>query len=170
MRRFAIFFMMLVLSWPVFAVDMIPDPAPLPLPKPVEMKTEPLVIVTGEGQHRFWAEIAETPQQKEQGLMNRTSLEPNAAMIFLFDPPQEVSMWMKNTLIPLDMVFVNDKHKIFRMREAKPNDLTPLPSLGKAAAVIELPSGTIKKFNIRLGHRVISPALKPFKTQGLEQP
>ncbi len=137
-------------------------------PQNIEFKafeTTSLVISGNKDQHRFIIEVAATDQQKANGLMGRTELGANQGMIFLFDPPQEVSMWMKNTLIPLDMIFVNDKARIFRLRQGKPNDLTSLTSNGKAAAVIELPGGTVKKLNIRIGDRIITPVLAHLKTK-----
>ncbi len=137
------------------------------MPYPQENAAEspaPLWVVTKQSKHKFIVEVAKTESQHQQGLMGRTQLAPNSGMVFLFDPPREVSMWMKDTLIPLDMLFVNPQGKIFRLREGKPNDLTPLASNGKTAAVIELPYGTVKKFNIRIGDKVLTPALKDDST------
>ncbi len=137
------------------------------MPYPKENAVEspvPLWIVTKQSKHKFIVEVARTESQHQQGLMGRTELAPNSGMVFLFDPPREVSMWMKDTLIPLDMLFVNPQGKIFRLREGKPNDLTPLASNGKTAAVVELPHGTVKKFNIRIGDKVLTPALKEDST------
>ncbi|TAH33042.1 MAG: DUF192 domain-containing protein [Alphaproteobacteria bacterium] len=139
------------------------DGAKTNMPYPPEEKsetTEMVILGTNGKQHRFTIEIARTEAQKAKGLMNRTELGADQGMIFLFDPPVEVGMWMKNTLIPLDMVFVNDKNRIFRLREGKPMDLTILRSMGKTTAVIELPGGTVKKQNIRLGDRILTPVLK----------
>ena len=141
----------------------IPNPAPIPSQ---QLTSEPLIILGADNsQHKFVIEVARTPQEKEIGLMGRKSLEPNGGMLFIFDPPQEISMWMKDTLIPLDMVFVNEKGRIFRLREAKPNDLTTIPSVGKTWAVIELAGGTVREKNIRIGDRILSPSLMPVKVQ-----
>ncbi len=74
---------------------------------PAGLDQVPLTITTTGGkQHRFTVEVARTEAQQAQGLMNRQSLAPDRGMIFPYDPPQPASFWMKDTLIPLDMIFV----------------------------------------------------------------
>ena len=140
-------------------------PNPVPIPSQ-QLSSEPLIILGADNsQHKFVIEVARTPQEKATGLMGRKSLDPNGGMLFIFDPPQDISMWMKDTLIPLDMIFVNEKGRIFRLREGKPNDLTTIASGGKTWAVIELAGGTVRKKNIRIGDRILSPSLIPVKVQ-----
>src|SRR5688572_12660495 len=76
-----------------------------------------LVIETAKGPQRFTVEMAVTPEQKTQGLMFRTSLPSDAGMLFDYQLPQPVSMWMRNTLIPLDMLFIGADGRVVNVRE-----------------------------------------------------
>ena len=155
--------LLVLLPFSVFADQPAKESSTIIAPQ-AELQTVPLIVKSRDDQHKFIVEVARTPEEQALGLMGRTELEPNAGMIFLMNPPQVMSMWMKNTLIPLDMVFVNEQMRIARFHEnAKPGDLTPIPSGSSVIAVIEFPAGTIKKLNLRLGDRIISPALIPNK-------
>lgn len=101
-------------------------------------------------------EIAKTPQQRERGLMYRTSMPQNQGMIFLFDQPQMLSFWMKNTLIPLDMVFLNQNKVVSIIENAPPcpKETLRCPSYNSgelADKVIELNAGIVKKIGIVRG-------------------
>ena len=82
------------------------------------------------------------------------SLDGDQGMIFPYDPPQNVSFWMKNTLIPLDMVFIRADGTIARIATAKPLDETPVPAGEPVAAVLELRGGRAAELGIREGDRV----------------
>ena len=82
------------------------------------------------------------------------SLGPNQGMIFPYDPPQEVSFWMKNTLIPLDMVFIRADGTIARVATARPLDETPVPAGEPVAAVLEIHGGRAAELGIRRGDKV----------------
>ena len=82
------------------------------------------------------------------------SLPPNRGMIFPYDPPQQVAFWMKNTLIPLDIIFIRADGKIARIANAKPLDETPLPSGEPAAVVLEIAGGRAAQLGIRPGDKV----------------
>ncbi len=71
-----------------------------------ELETSPLTIESSNGVHAFTVEIADEPEEITTGLMNRESMDPDAGMLFDFGQPREAAMWMKNTLIPLDMLFM----------------------------------------------------------------
>lgn len=115
----------------------------------------PLTIHSGRGKAlRFTVEVARTSGQQSMGLMFRRSLAPNAGMIFPFDPPQFASFWMKNTLIPLDMIFIRADGKIARVATAKPLDETPVLSGDTIAAVLEIRGGRSAQLGIRAGDRV----------------
>ena len=118
------------------------------------LREVPLAIRSKNGVHRFTVEVAATPQQQETGLMFRTSVGADRGMIFPYDPPQEVAFWMKNTLIPLDIVFVGVGGKIIRITNAQAMDLTPLPSGAPVTGVLEIAAGRAKQLGIREGDTV----------------
>jgi uncharacterized protein len=121
--------------------------------------TSTLTIVSaGGGRHRFTVELAETPAQLEQGLMFRTSLAPDAGMLFDFKRATMATMWMRNTLIPLDMLFVDAKGKIVNIEErAVPESDAVISAAAPVRAVIELNGGTAARLGIAPGDRVIYP-------------
>jgi uncharacterized protein len=121
--------------------------------------TSTLTILTADGgRHRFTVELAETPAQLEQGLMFRTSLAPDAGMLFDFKRPTVATMWMRNTLIPLDMLFVDAKGKIVNIEErAVPESDAVISAAAPVRAVIELNGGTAARLGIASGDRVIYP-------------
>ena len=86
--------------------------------------------------------------------MCRRSLAPNHGMIFPYDPPQEVGFWMRNTLIPLDMVFIRADGRIARIATAKPLDESIVPSGEPIAVVLELAGGRAAELGIAAGDRV----------------
>lgn len=117
-----------------------------------------LVIETASGARSFSVEIADTPRARELGLMFRTTLSPDAGMLFDFHDSEPVAFWMKNTLIPLDMLFIRADGRIANIRAmATPGDLTPIPSAGPVQAVLELAGGTAARLGIKAGDRVRHP-------------
>lgn len=120
--------------------------------------TARLTIVTAGGPHEFTVELATTPAQMEQGLMFRQSLAPDAGMLFDFKSPQTVMMWMKNTWIPLDMLFVDASGHIVNIHErAVPGSLATIGSAAPVRAVVELNGGTAARLGIRPGDEVKFP-------------
>jgi uncharacterized membrane protein (UPF0127 family) len=111
----------------------------------------PLTIHSKNGAHHFTVEIAATPEQQERGLMFRKSLAGDRGMIFPYDPPQDVSFWMENTLIPLDIIFVRSDGTIVRITKAKALDETPLPAGEPVAAVLEIRGGRAAELGIKEG-------------------
>jgi uncharacterized membrane protein (UPF0127 family) len=114
----------------------------------------PLTIRSKNGVHRFTVEVAATPEQQEKGLMFRHALAGNRGMIFPYDPPQDVAFWMKNTLIPLDIVYIRADGTVARIVNAEPMDITPLPSGEPIALVLEIAGGRAKELGIREGDKV----------------
>jgi uncharacterized membrane protein (UPF0127 family) len=114
----------------------------------------PLTIRSGARAHRFTVEVAATPEEQERGLMFRKSVAPDRGMIFPYDPPQQVAFWMKNTLIPLDIIFIDTNHKIARITNAKALDLTPLPSGVPVIGVLEIAAGRAAQLGIKEGDAV----------------
>ncbi|MFN3459838.1 MAG: DUF192 domain-containing protein [Oceanibaculum sp.] len=121
-----------------------------------------LIIETAQGQqHRFDIELAVTPEQQAQGLMFRQQMAPDAGMLFLYDRPQGIAMWMKNTLIPLDMFFIDSKGRITGIEERTvPFSTQTIESPGLASAVLELNAGTAERLGIRVGDRLVHPAFR----------
>ncbi|EQA99493.1 hypothetical protein L288_19540 [Sphingobium quisquiliarum P25] len=115
----------------------------------------PLVISTATGTRRFAVEAALTPQQQEQGLMFRKSLEPDGGMLFPMNPPRTASFWMKNTLIPLDMLFIRTDGTIaFIAANTTPYSREPVSAGVPVAAVLELRGGRAAELGIAPGDRV----------------
>src|SRR6478672_5367676 len=92
------------------------------------LREVPLTIRSKNGVHRFTVEVAATAAEQERGLMYRRSVAADRGMIFPYEPAQEVSFWMENTWVPLDIVFVGADRRIVRITKAEAMDLTPLPS------------------------------------------
>lgn len=119
---------------------------------------QPLEIATRNGVQVFSVELAKTEEEKATGLMYRKQLADGKGMLFDFSPEQEVSMWMKNTYISLDMIFIGADGRITRIAEnTEPMSTRIIPSNGLARAVLEVPAGTAQKYGIRPGDRVAHP-------------
>jgi len=111
----------------------------------------PLTIRSKNKVHHFTVEVAATEEQQERGLMFRNSLADNHGMIFPYEPAQEVAFWMKNTLIPLDIIFIRADGTIVRITKAQAMDLTPLPSGEPIKGVLEIRSGRAAELGIKEG-------------------
>lgn len=119
--------------------------------------TESLTIVTATGdKHEFEVELALSAEQQRQGLMNRSSLPEDGGMLFWFGGEEvERSFWMKNTLIPLDLIFIRLDGTIHHIHHnAIPYDLSPIPSNGAVAAVLEIKGGMSKNLGIQIGDHI----------------
>ena len=122
---------------------------------PAGLEQVPLTIQSKGRTHRFVVEVAGTPQEQAMGLMNRQSLAPDRGMIFPYDPPQDASFWMKNTLIPLDMIFIRADGTIARIEEnTVPLSLDPVPSGEPVAGVLEIAGGQSTELGIAPGDKV----------------
>jgi hypothetical protein len=119
-----------------------------------------LVLKTDSGDHNFSVEVATTDQERALGLMFRRSLPENAGMLFLYDRPQPAAMWMKNTLIPLDMVFISADGKVHRIEaNAEPHSTALIPSEGPVVGVLELNGGEAAKIGLKRGDKVLYPGI-----------
>ncbi len=115
-----------------------------------------LAIETAGGARQFAVELAATSEQRAQGLMYRERLPADAGMLFLYPAARPVSMWMKNTLIPLDMLFIGDDGRILHIAErAIPGSTATISSMHPARAVLELNGGTAARLKIQVGDRVL---------------
>ena len=119
---------------------------------------QPLSIVTKDGKsHAFTVELAITPRQREQGLMHRREMAQDRGMLFAFGETRQVFMWMKNTYLPLDMLFIAKDGKVRAIKEnAEPHSESIIDSQGPIDYVLELNGGTAKRLGIRAGNRVES--------------
>jgi uncharacterized protein len=127
-------------------------------PQLQQFATARLTIVSADGRHDFTVELAETPAQQEQGLMFRQSLAPDAGMLFDFKQPTVATMWMRNTLIPLDMLFVDQHGRIVNIAQrAVPESDATIAAAAPVRAVIELNGGTAERLGIEPGDRVLYP-------------
>lgn len=112
-------------------------------------------VASGKQLHRFDAWFATTPEQQAQGLMYVTDLPAERAMIFLQAQPREMSMWMKNTYIPLDMVFIDEKGRIRKIAAmTEPHSLKTISSEGKVSAVLEIRGGEAARLGLHKGDAV----------------
>lgn len=108
--------------------------------------------------HVFQAWRADTLETRAQGLMFVKQMRPDQAMIFVYEPGQRVGMWMKNTLIPLDMLFVDDGGCVVKVHErARPGDLGTIEADVPVVLVVELAGGTAATLGLARGDRVVRP-------------
>ena len=119
---------------------------------------QPLEIATKSGVQVFSVEMATTEEEKQTGLMYRKELPDGKGMLFDFSPEQQISMWMKNTYISLDMIFIRADGRILRIAEnTEPLSTRIISSGGLAKGVLEVIAGTAQKYGIQPGDRVAHP-------------
>jgi uncharacterized protein len=118
----------------------------------------PLTLETGRGRFGFMVEMAETPSTWQQGLQRRRHLATDAGMLFNFQQPRVISMWMKDTLISLDMIFIDERGAVVNVAEnTVPLSLVTISSHGPVLAVLEVNAGTVARLGVRPGDRVLHP-------------
>jgi uncharacterized membrane protein (UPF0127 family) len=134
----------------------------LALPADAKMRTDKLWLVPANGAETVIdIEIAEDPQEKAMGLMFRTDLADGQGMLFPYSEARELSMWMHNTYIPLDMLFIRPDGVIHRIEaRAEPMSDRIINSDGPVSAVLELPGGASERLGIKAGDRVRHPLFK----------
>jgi hypothetical protein len=146
--RIAVFLLFVVASLAACA-----DPSPSQT-----LPVETITIDTHHGPRAFTVEIAADMKSQERGLMFRREMDPDAGMIFVFEAPQLVSFWMKNTFIPLDLMFVRADGTIASIAaSAAPLSETSIPSSEPVRAVIEINGGRAQALGIAPGDRVHAP-------------
>ena len=114
----------------------------------------PLTVTHAGKAYRFRVEVARSPAEQAKGLMFRTAMARDEGMLFPRDPPDVASFWMRNTVIPLDIIYIGTDRRILNIANAVPYDETPLPSAGVASAVLELNGGRAAELGIVPGDRV----------------
>lgn len=123
-----------------------------------QLAKEPVQIVTAKGSYDFAVEIARTEEAKSQGLMFRRSLGDREGMLFFYDSEQYISMWMKNTYIPLDMIFIKQDGRVHRVAEhTEPFSEKVIGSGEPVLAVLEVKAGTARALGIAPGDRIGHP-------------
>lgn len=130
--------------------------------------SEVLSIIQADGRKiDLNVEIADTPETRTIGLMFRKEMPADSGMLFLFDREEPRTFWMKNTLIPLDMIFIRRDGTIVNIAEkAVPHDETPVPSTGPAIAVLEINGGAAARLGLKAGDVVCHHRLN----NGLAEP
>lgn len=114
-----------------------------------------LVVTARTKAYRFRVEVAKSPAEQMQGLMFRTAMGRDEGMIFPMEPPRGAAFWMKNTVIPLDIIFIGPDGRILNIAaNAVPYSLSPLESAGPVKAVLELNGGRAAELGIAPGDRV----------------
>lgn len=130
----------------------------LTIPEGLSFERAYISIANGQGtQHEFLAEVAMTPAQKYYGIMFRTYLAPDQGMLYLNDEPSVVSFWTKNTLVSIDMIFIDAMGCITEVHPNRPvNSTESIVSKGDVKAVFEVAAGTADKLGIDVGDQVFS--------------
>lgn len=135
-------------------------PAPSPAPFPALQQAE-IEAVTASGTHRFSVWIAADDKSREQGLMFVRELSPDRGMLFVFEYPQGVVFWMKDTYLSLDLIFIDPAGAVLNVApNARPLSLDPIESRGPVIAVLEVLAGTARKIGLTPGNRLILPSLQ----------
>lgn len=129
---------------------------PAPSKLPVEIAT---IKMKSGGSHDFTVEIAKAPVDLQMGLMFRKEMEPNHGMMFQMSKiPQQTSFWMKNTYLPLDIIFIAADGRIVNIhRNATPHSTTSIPSVEPVTGVIEINGGRADELGIKIGDTVVHP-------------
>lgn len=119
------------------------------------MRADRLWLVTESGEHQIDIEVAETIEEKSLGLMFRSELAKGRGMLFPYPAPDEITMWMKNTFIPLDMVFIRADGTVHRVEErAEPQSERIISSNGPVMAVLEIAAGEARRLGVKAGDTV----------------
>ena len=119
------------------------------------MRQDSLVLVTASGERKIAIEIAETPDEKALGLMYRTSVPELTGMLFPYGKPQEITMWMRNTYVSLDMVFIRADGVVHRIEaNTEPLSERVIASNGDVTAVLELAAGAAARLGLGPGDKV----------------
>jgi uncharacterized membrane protein (UPF0127 family) len=125
-------------------------------------EADSLEIVTSTGRHAFQVEIANNDATREHGLMDRRYMAPDHGMLFEFDRDEPVAFWMKNTYIPLDMIFIAPSGVVTHIAaNAEPLSERAIPSGGPSVAVLEVDGGIAASIGLKVGDKVRHPFFKP---------
>ena len=129
--------------------------ASTPMRHPVSgLQVIPLTVSSATGTHRFQVEVAASANEQQKGLMFRTAMGPNEGMIFPNPVPQVRSFWMKNTVIPLDIIYIGPDRRVLNIVRGEPYSTVSLPSAGPVINVLELVAGRSEQLGIKPGDAV----------------
>jgi hypothetical protein len=124
-----------------------------------KLKIKSVIIMTADKNITINAEIADSYEEREKGLMNRTEMKDNGGMIFMFDYEEKLAFWMKNTLIPLDMIFINSNKTIIDIKHNVPpcttEECETYISKEKAKYTLEINGGICEKNGVKEGDKII---------------
>jgi uncharacterized membrane protein (UPF0127 family) len=128
----------------------------------IKMRRDTLILHTAGGAHRIDIEVAESDREQQHGLMFRQSLGDNEGMLFPYPNPREITMWMRNTYISLDMIFIRGDGIVHRIAtDTEPFSENIIPSQGEATAVLEMKAGSARRLGLKAGDRVEYKHFKP---------
>jgi len=157
----AVFTVLFVVVWFYMSVTSVAHATELPEDRPAGGAHEavpaiPISIVTQTGQrHAFQVELAATPAQQRRGLMFRKSLDGGQGMLFDYNPPRSISMWMKNTFISLDMLFFDASGRIAHIAaHTEPFSRNLIVAPGLTRYVLEVSAGTAQRLGLRVGDKI----------------
>jgi len=136
-------------------------------PSALAQALSPVSIQSGDKTHEFKVEIADTEEERVKGLMFRESLPKDGGMLFDFGAPQQATIWMKNTLIPLDILFIDEDGDVVAIaRNAVPQSLRLITPGVPVKGVLEINGGAAAEFGINPGDKVVHPMFKPAAAHG----
>lgn len=145
-----------------FLIYILMAAAPAVLSPGQGAKLDRVIVETETGEHVFQVEVVREERDRNRGLMFRQSLPENGGMLFDYDPPQDIAFWMKNTYIPLDIIFIDAGGRIVRIAEnTTPLSLERIPSGAPARAVLEIKGGLSAKLGIKAGDQVRHALFEP---------
>lgn len=137
------------------ATDASTEGEPMLLP----VDPAPLVVMTDAGERRFTIEVADDDRERSAGLMFRKELDAAHGMLFVFEQARRVAFWMKNTPLPLDLVFIGEDGEVVSVMQGVPYSTAPISPDAPVRFVLELNEGTAQKAGIAEGDRVSHPQI-----------
>ncbi len=150
--RFIFILLFVLLAQPLLARSATPSPD---AGMAQMLPTQQLSVLSGGKTHVFQVMIARTPAEQEVGMMWQLKVAPNAGMLFPFTTTRQAAFWMRNTLIPLDIIFIRKDGRIANIAaNATPQSLEPIPSAGPVRAVLEIAGGRAAELGIKPGDMV----------------